>query len=214
MNILKDSAKSTFKSPAYEVKPISIDDLVSQKTNPNSMTGKSWEALQQSIYNSGYTFPVLAAVNKEYDPDTAGMERPSLIEHSDGESTFTNTGKVGTQVSNDDVAKFFPYRLIDGSHRSQIVRLGKYYFDNGHDHSEEWSKGENIPVTPGLDMLAYLAWRENFMVPCAILDVDETKQMSAEILHNPIYAKQEVYILREVDEDGNEVHQEESACLL
>lgn len=176
--------RSNFSSPAYGVKRIPIDELVSQKANPNSMTGKSWDALQQSICNTGYTFPVIAATNGDYDPATEGKEKPDLIEHSDGENTFTSSGKVGTQVSDDEIAMYFKYRLIDGSHRTQIVRLGTYYFNNGYDNSENWIKGIDIPEKPGLPMLAYLAWRENFSVPCVLLEIDETKQMSAEILHN------------------------------
>lgn len=187
---------SNFESPAYGVQRIKIEDLVSQKANPNSMTGKSWDALQQSIFNTGYTFPVIAAVNTEYDPSTEGQPKPDLIEHSDGENTFTSSGKVGTQVSDDEIAKFFPYRLIDGSHRTQIVRLGTYWFNNGHDHSNEWIDGKNVPEKPGLDMLAYLAWRENFTVPVVLLDIDETKQMSAEILHNAIWEDQKVKVMR------------------
>lgn len=175
---------STFISPAYSVQRIKIDDLVSQKVNPNSMTGKAWDALQVSIFNTGYTFPVIAAINHCYDPSTEGQEKPNLIEHSDGEVTFTNVGKVGTQVSNDEIAKYFKYRLIDGSHRTQIIRLGTYYFFNGHDNSDNWFEGKEIPEEPGVDMLAYLAWRENFTIPCVVLDIDEIKQMSAEILHN------------------------------
>ncbi len=175
---------SNFQSPAYGVQRISIHDLVSQKTNPNSMIGKAWDALQQSIFNTGYTFPVIAASNAEYDPSTAGQPRPDLIELADGENTFTSSGRVGTQVSDDRIASYFPYRLIDGSHRTQIVRIGTYWFSHGYDKSESWSKGLDIPEKPGNAMLAYLAWRENFTVPCVLLEIDSTAQMSAEILHN------------------------------
>ena len=206
--------KSNFISPAYGVKRIPIDELVSQKANPNSMTGKSWDALQQSIFNTGYTFPVIASTNNEYDPETEGKEKPSLIELSDGESSFTSAGKVGTQVSDDEVASYYPYRLIDGSHRTQIIRLGTHYFNNGHDNSEKWSQGLEIPEKPGIDMLAFLSWRENFTVPAVLLEIDETQQMSAEILHNPIFAKQPVTILREVDDEGNEVEKDSTATIL
>lgn len=161
-----------------------IDDLVSQKTNPNSMTGKAWDALQQSIFNTGYTFPVVAAINLQYDPSTADKPKPNLIEESDGVSSFTSVGKIGTQVSDDEIAKYFKYRLIDGSHRTNIIRIGTHWFKNGYDRSEEWVKGENIPEKPGIEMLAYLAWREDFSIPAVILDIDEVRQMSAEILHN------------------------------
>lgn len=176
---------SEFSSPAYGVRRVPIADLVSQKANPNSMTGKSFDALQQSILNTGYTFPIIAALNDEYDSATEAMDRPSLIEMSDGEQTFTDSGKIGTQVSDDEVAKYFPYRLIDGSHRTQVVRLGTHYFYKSFENkAEPWSKGEEIPAVPGPAMLAYIAWRENFSIPAVILEIDSTKQMSAEILHN------------------------------
>lgn len=175
---------STFKSPAYEVTRVNIDDLVSQKSNPNQMSGKSWDALQTSIFNSGYTFPVIAATNMEYDPSTEGMPKPDLVEHKDDESIAVTNTEGGMQVADEDIAKFFRYRLIDGAHRSQIIRLGKYYFDNGNDYSDDWAEGKNIPDSPGVKMLAYLAWRENFTIPCVIRDIDATQQMSEEILHN------------------------------
>ena len=175
---------SNFVSPAYGVIKMPIDDLVSQKANPNSMTGKSWDALQQSIYNTGYSFPVIAAANADYDPSTEGQQKPDLIEVSDGESTFTDSGKVGTQVSDEKVASYFKYRLIDGSHRTQVIRLGKYWFEHGYDGSDQWAEGNDIPERPGKKMLSYIAWRENFTIPVVLLDIDETKQMSAEILHN------------------------------
>lgn len=176
--------KSNFVSPAYGVQRVDIDDLVSQKANPNSMHGKAWEALQQSVFNTGYTFPVIASNNAEYDPSTAGMQKPNLLELSDGEATFTEGGKVGTQVSDDEIAKYFQYRLIDGSHRTQLVRQGKHWFHHGHDHSDEWAVGQHLPQKPGPEMLAYIAWREGFSIPCVVLDIDPTAQMSAEILHN------------------------------
>lgn len=175
---------STFESPAYGVKRINIDDLVSQKANPNQMTGKAWEALQTSIFNSGYTFPVIAATNTEYDPETEGKERPSLVEHKDNQDDAVTNTEGGMQVADDEIGKFFKFRLIDGAHRTQIIRLGKYYFDNGYDDSDNWFEGNNIPEKPGYSMLAYLAWRENFTIPCVIRDIDATQQMSEEILHN------------------------------
>lgn len=200
--------KSNFKSPVYQVVAVDIDTIVSQKSNPNQMTAKSWAALQQSINNGGYVAPVQIAPNADYDPNTDGKPKPSLIEHTDDESIAVTNSEGGMQVADDEIGKYFKYRLIDGAHRTQIIRLGKYWFDNGHDNSDSWVKGENIPEKPGPDMLAYLAWREDFKMPCVILDVDPTTQMSIEILMNPIYSKQKVMILREVDEQGNEVEKD------
>lgn len=176
--------ESLFNSPAYSVKKIPIDEIVSQKSNPNQMTGKSWQALQISVYNTGYTFPVIVAENSDYDPATEGMVKPSLIEHTDNSDDVITNTEAGMQVADDEVAKFFKYRLIDGAHRSQLIRQGKYWFENGYDHSDDWYDGANIPTEAGNEMLAYLAWRENFTIPCVVLELDSTSQMSAEILHN------------------------------
>ena len=176
--------KSNYVSPAYNIMRVDIDDIVSQKANPNSQTKKDFYALQRSILNSGYTDVVKVAPNKEYDPSTAGQPRPSLIENSDGEETHTGALKLGTQVSDDEVAKYFPYRLIDGSHRSQIIRLGKYYFENGYEYVEDMLKRGEQPQKPGPEMLAFIARREQFTIPAAYLDIDENAQMSSEVLHN------------------------------
>lgn len=179
---------SAFQSPAYGVKRVKINDLVSQKANPNQMTGKAWEALQTSIFNSGYTFPVISATNDEYDPSTEGQPKPDLIEHKDDESIAVTNTEGGMQVADDEISKYFKYRLIDGAHRTQIIRLGTYYFHQNIQKyetlSDSWFEGREIPERPGVDMLAYLAWRENFTIPCVIREIDATQQMSEEILHN------------------------------
>lgn len=208
------STKSEFVSPAYGVQRVPIDELVSQKANPNQQSGKAFSALMTSIMNTGFSFPVIATECHEYDPSTEGKPKPNLIEAADGGTTHANGEKIGTQVSDDEIAKYFKFRLVDGSHRTMVVRLGTHYFRNGHDKSDAWSKGEDIPEAPGPDMLAYIAWRENFSIPCVVLELDPVQAMSAEVLHNPIHADQELYILREFDEDGNEVEIPESATLL
>lgn len=175
---------SNFRSPVYDVIAVDIDDIVSQKTNPNQMTAKSWDALQQSINNGGYVAPVQIAPNVDYDPATHGQTKPSLIEHTDSSDNVVKNSEGGMQVADDEVGKYFKYRLIDGAHRTQIVRLGKYYFEHGYDYSDLWAEGKHIPEKPSYEMLAFLAWRENFKMPCVILDVDQTTQMSIEILMN------------------------------
>lgn len=174
-----------FVSPVYNMSRIPIDDIVSQKINPNSQSVKSFDALTMSIFNTGYTSGVIAGFNADYDPSTEGQKKPSLLEHSDGIGTFVSGEvKIGTQVSNDEVAKYYKYRLIDGSHRSQVMRLGKYWFENGYDDSDNWFDGKNIPQSPGPAMLAYIAWREGFTIPVVLLDIDEDAQMSVEVLQN------------------------------
>lgn len=176
--------KSSYVSPVYSVIRVPIDDIVAQKANPNQMTQKSFNALQVSILNGGYVAPVQIAANSDYDPATAGLPRPSLIDHVDNNDVASNNTEEGMQVADSEIGKYFPKRLIDGAHRSQIIRLGKYYFEHGHNNSEKWAEGKEIPADPGPDMLAYLAWREDFTMPCVFLDVDPTTAMSIEVLMN------------------------------
>lgn len=50
--------------------------------------------------------------------------------------------------------------------------------------SIQWDKGENIPQDPGKEMLKYLAWREDFKLPCVILEGTDIEFMSSTILAN------------------------------
>lgn len=177
--------KSNFVSPVYNIKALPIDDLVSQKSNPNSQRASAFRSLQMSIFNQRYVVNVMVGKNAEYNPETEGLERPNLLEGADGEETVAGDVKVGTQVSDDEIAQFFPYRLIDGSHRSQILRFGKHYFDEKYYlKAEQWFNGQGIPSKPGPEMMAYIAWREDFKIPVAELELNSVEQMSAEILAN------------------------------
>lgn len=91
--------KSNFTSPVYTVVAVDIDDIVAQKTNPNQMTAKSWDALQQSINNGGYVAPVQIAPNADYDPTTEGMPKPSLIEHTDKNNDAVENTEAGMQAT-------------------------------------------------------------------------------------------------------------------
>lgn len=180
--------KSPFieKAPIYDLKRIPIEQIVSQRTNMNSLTSKSWDALQQSVLNTGFSMPINIVNNLEYDENTKGQPLPNLLEESDGNVTMVDDkeGQIGTQVSDDEIAKYFPYRLIDGSHRSLLVRLGKHWFENGFDNSDNWYEGKEIPEIPGKEALAYIAWRENFTVPCVLQHVNEETQLSSTVLLN------------------------------
>lgn len=184
--------ESTFQSPVYSIHRVSIEDIAAQKTNPNSMTAKSFAALQVSIMNSGYTFPVLVSQNEDYDPalDTLSIiDKINLIINGSLDD-FKSGGKIefATETSDIAISRYFKYRVVDGQQRSSIIRLGtKYFVEDGVSESllGKWVKNIDVPTEPGRMLLKYLAWKENFSIPCVILSgLSNVDSMSVTVLMN------------------------------
>lgn len=187
---------SEFNSPTYNVSKISIFDIVSQSANPNSMSSKSFAALQTSVFNTGYTFPILIVANPLYEEkneDLSPIKRINAV--IEGGSDDTVKSGVGgdtiysTQVSDEEIRSFFKYQVVDGQQRSSVIRLGTKFFMDAGDKAQalaaKWSNGEDIPNDPGKEMLMYLAWRENFTIPCVVLyDYNDVSLMSITVLMN------------------------------
>lgn len=57
---------SGFKSPVYDVKRVPLDMVVSNSYNPNSVAPPEMELLETSIWEDGYTQPIVTV----YDPET------------------------------------------------------------------------------------------------------------------------------------------------
>lgn len=100
----------SFLSPAYLPVPIDPRDIVTQERNPNAQTDKSFAALQQSILNTGFTFPIIVAENEYYEPDSDMSQKPDL----------TDNGRQ-VEVRDPSVRKFFKYSVVDGSHRLSSI---------------------------------------------------------------------------------------------
>lgn len=176
-----------YLSPAYLPVAIPVDDIINQAMNPNAQVDQSFKALQTSIFNSGYTFPIIVSENELYNEEIDPADKPQLV-NEDGTRTV--------EYRDPAVRQFFKYSIVDGSHRLQVVREGKYWFDKATSGAtdqkwyaaitpDKWAEGKNIPSEPGKVMLAYLAWREDFQVPCTVLrGKSSTDLMSSEILHN------------------------------
>ena len=56
-----------FKSPVYNVIAVPIDKITANDYNPNSVAPPEMELLETSIWEDGYTQPVVACYDKEND---------------------------------------------------------------------------------------------------------------------------------------------------
>lgn len=195
--MLENVAKSTFKSPVLtNLKSVPIFEIVGQRSNPNSMSSKSFSALQTSIFNTGYSFPIVVVQNpsfkqERYNELTPKQRIDAVIEggQNDHKSGVGSDETVfATQVSDESIRELFPYQIADGQQRSSVIRLGTKYFmedPEGPAKAEKWAAGQDIPQEPGKEMLKYLAWRENFSIPCVILEgKSEVELMSVTVLMN------------------------------
>lgn len=187
--------RSSFKSPTYDVERISIFDIIGQRSNPNSMSSKSFSALQISIYNTGYSFPILVVQNPSFKEEKMeqvdDMGRINMVIEGGEDDSKSGVGggdTFATQVSDEEIRELFPYQIADGQQRSSVIRLGAKYFmedPRADEKSKDWSEGKNIPNDAGREMLKYLAWREDFTIPCVVLKgYDDIQLMSVTVLMN------------------------------
>lgn len=193
---MENIAKSSFHSPTYQVQRISIFDIIGQRANPNSMSSKSFAALQTSIFNTGYSFPILVVSNPSYKEGNEFQmdeyQRINAVIEGGKDDSKSGVGNkeimFATQVSDEKIRELFAYQIADGQQRSSIIRLGTKYFiedEENEQKAKKWSEGKDIPYDPGKEMLKYLAWRENFTIPCVVLTgFDEVQLMSVTVLMN------------------------------
>lgn len=55
------------KSPVYNVKPVSVDKIRANSYNPNSVASPEMKLLERSIWEDGYTMPIVAYYIPEED---------------------------------------------------------------------------------------------------------------------------------------------------
>lgn len=167
------------KSPIYNVKAIDVLQIVPQKENPNVINEKAYKALQMSIFNNGFTSCAIVSKNENYDPNSDTLKDYDKITAaiSGGENDAQSSGGA-TELSDNEVRKMFKYSLVDGQQRSSIIRLGlKYYLEDKY--------VDETVQDPGREMIKLLAYREDFKVPCAVIDgKSDVEKMSATILQN------------------------------
>lgn len=180
-----------FTSPVYKVARIPVWDIVGQSVNPNSLTSSAFSALTQSIFNQGYAMSITCQENPTYDKSSDTLpilEKIKLVIEGSESDSKSAGGEYATQVSDENIRKMFPIQIVDGQQRSSVVRVGTKLFiedPNREEKAAKWSRGEDIPDKPGNEMLKYVAWREKFSLPCAILvGKSDSELMSATILMN------------------------------
>ena len=110
----------SFLSPAYMPMAIDVEDIVPQEHNPNSHNSKSFEALQTSILNTGYTFPIIIAPNPYYDPSLDKSKKPSFRNDKNSDRT--------TEVRDPETRAYFKYTIVDGSHRFNAILQNEEIF--------------------------------------------------------------------------------------
>ena len=98
-------------SPAYLPIAVNVDDIVPQEANPNIQVDTAFKALQTSILNTGYTFPILISENPLYDPDLDPKDKPSMRDKN----------KRITEVRDPKIRRYFKYQIVDGSHRFAAI---------------------------------------------------------------------------------------------
>ena len=149
----------SFIDPAYVPIPVRCEDIIAQATNPNYQTSKSFQALQQSIWNNGMSFPVLISENPLYDPSTEGMPKPKCF--SGGQDTV--------DVRDPELRKYYKYTVVDGTHRLLAVLYGSDMYEKS-----EFNKNSRK-----------IYERCGGIIPCVMLEgKTEQEMMSATILFN------------------------------
>lgn len=189
--------RSKFESPTYQVRRIPILEIIGQRSNPNSMSSKSFSALQTSIFNSGYSFPILVVDNPSYikerkDELTPRERIAAVIEGGEGDHKSgvgqQDSTTFASQISDESIRELFKFQVADGQQRSSIIRLGTKFFmedPNSDEKAKSWLNGKDIPENTGKEMLKYLAWREDFTIPCVVLEgKTEVEVMSVTVLMN------------------------------
>lgn len=164
-------------SPIYKLKKVKVWEVCNQDINPNILNKNTFFSLCLSIARYGITQCPCAYINNNYVGDDKVIpmwDRLNLCLQGNEEilksGCFSGEFNFANSLQGNDRNQF-KYHLVDGTQRTSIIRMGTHYYFSLYKHcSKNWAKGINIPQKPGRMMLAYIAWREEFSVPIAILD--------------------------------------------
>ena len=129
---------TTFKSPVYNVLRIPIDKIQANDYNPNSVAPPEMELLETSIWEDGYTMPVVTFYDKENDKYIVvdGFHRYTVLKTSkrifDREEGMLPIVVIEKDMS-DRMASTIRHNRARGSHNidlmsnivSELVEMGK-----------------------------------------------------------------------------------------
>lgn len=127
-----------YKSPVYNVKSVSIDKVKANDYNPNSVAPPEMELLETSIWEDGYTQPVVTYYNKEEDIYIVvdGFHRYMTLKNSkrifDREKGMLPIVVIDKEIG-DRMASTIRHNRARGSHSielmsnivSELVEMGK-----------------------------------------------------------------------------------------
>lgn len=170
-----EQSDGSFLDPAYICIPISCEDIVPQATNPNYQSSKAFSALQTSILNTGMVFPVEVAKNPLYDPSTKGLPKPKCF----------SGGQDIVDVRDPELRKFYPYMVVDGTHRLLAVLYGSPMYS----YLNETASQKIYQRTHGY-------------IPCTVLEgKTEQELMSATILMNSARGDHDLMEIKDIVAD-------------
>jgi len=130
--------ESTFKSPVYNVLSVHIDRIKANDYNPNAVAPPEMELLEISIWEDGYTQPVVTVHDKENDQYVVvdGFHRYLTIKNSkriyDRENGMLPIVVLDKEIG-DRMASTIRHNRARGSHNielmstivSELVEMGK-----------------------------------------------------------------------------------------
>lgn len=129
---------SEFKSPVYNVKAVPIEKVTANDYNPNSVAPPEMELLETSIWEDGYTQPVVTVYDEEKDKYVVvdGFHRYLTIKNSkriyERENGMLPVVILDKHIS-DRMASTIRHNRARGSHNlelmstivSELVEMGK-----------------------------------------------------------------------------------------
>ena len=127
-----------FKSPVYNVIAVPIDKVQANDYNPNSVAPPEMELLETSIWEDGYTMPVVCFYDSENDKYIVvdGFHRYSILKTSkrifEREKGMLPVSVIDKELS-DRMASTIRHNRARGSHSidlmssivSELVEMGK-----------------------------------------------------------------------------------------
>ncbi len=127
-----------FKSPVYGVIAVPIDKIQANDYNPNSVAPPEMELLETSIWEDGYTMPVVCFYDEENDKYIVvdGFHRYSTLKNSkrifEREKGMLPVSVINKDIS-DRMASTIRHNRARGSHSidlmsnivSELVEMGK-----------------------------------------------------------------------------------------
>ena len=128
----------TYKSPVYGVLRIHVDQIQSNDYNPNSVAPPEMELLETSIWEDGYTMPIVCYYDKDSDKYIVvdGFHRYRTLRESkriyDREEGYLPVSVIDKELE-DRMASTIRHNRARGSHNielmstivSELVEMGK-----------------------------------------------------------------------------------------